>query len=94
MLRDLLKRLLPSGRAPAAGMHPEKAADRLIAEGNRAETEGRLREARELYGKAVAAAPRYGKAHLNLGIALEALGEAEPAVGGRLGAGGVDTPDT
>jgi predicted O-linked N-acetylglucosamine transferase (SPINDLY family) len=80
MLRDFLNRLMPSRRAPAAGMHPEKAADRLIAEGNRAETEGKLREARELYGKAVAAAPRYGKAHLNLGIALEALGEAEPAV--------------
>ena len=93
MLRDFLNRLMPTRRAPAAGMHPEEAADRLIAEGNRAETEGKLREACKLYGKAVAAAPHYGKAHLNLGIALEALGEAEPAVAAFEAACAIDPAD-
>jgi protein O-GlcNAc transferase len=55
-------------------------ADRLVADGNRAEKEGRLSEACELYRSAVKAAPRYAKAHLNLGIGLEALGDAGGAV--------------
>ena len=93
MLRDFLSRLIPSRRASAAGTHPEQVASRLIAEGNRAETEGRLRDACELYGKAVDAAPRYGKAHLNLGIALEALGEAESAVAAFEAASAVDPAD-
>ena len=50
-------------------------AERLIARGNRAEKEGRLEEARELYRLAVRSAPRYPKAHVNLGIALEAAGD-------------------
>ena len=54
-------------------------ADRLIAEGNRAEDAGRLAEACELYRRAIAAAPRYAKAHLNLGIALEASGDLDGA---------------
>jgi predicted O-linked N-acetylglucosamine transferase (SPINDLY family) len=57
-----------------------EAADRLIADGNRAEKEGRLREACELYRSAVKAAPGYAKAHLNLGIGLEAAGDAEGAL--------------
>ena len=48
------------------------AADRLIAEGNRAESSGKLREAYALYRQAVSSAPHYAKAHLNLAIALEA----------------------
>lgn len=83
MLRDWLNRLLPSGRAPARrGRSPastEEAADRLIAEGNRAENDGRLREACVLYRKAVDAAPGYARAHLNLGIGLEAIGDADGA---------------
>jgi protein O-GlcNAc transferase len=55
------------------------AADQLIAEGNCAEREGRLREACELYRRAVAAAPGWGKAHLNLGIGLEASGATDEA---------------
>src|SRR5262245_21178417 len=55
-------------------------ADQLVTEGNRAEREGRLREACELYRKAVAAAPAWGKAHLNLGIGLEAMGETDGAI--------------
>jgi protein O-GlcNAc transferase len=54
-------------------------ADALIAEGNKAETSGKLREACEQYRKAVAAAPDYAKAHLNLGIGLEAAGDTDAA---------------
>jgi len=83
MLRDWLNRLMPSGRAPAqrgrSPAPPDEAADRLIAEGNRAENDGRLREACALYRKAVDAAPGYAKAHLNLGIGLEAVGDADGA---------------
>jgi protein O-GlcNAc transferase len=57
------------------------SADQLVAEGNRAESEGRLREACELYRRAVAAAPGWGKAHLNLGVGLEALGDIDGAIG-------------
>src|SRR5581483_2933965 len=55
-------------------------AERLIAEGNRAEQAGRVREACELYRRAIAAAPDHAKAHLNLGIGLEAAGDREAAV--------------
>lgn len=57
------------------------AADRLIAEGNRAEDGGELLQACELYRRAVALAPRYAKAHINLGIALEAMGDSAGAIG-------------
>lgn len=56
------------------------AADRLIAAGNRAETEGNFREACEQYRKAVEAAPGYAKAQLNLGIGLDAIGDADGAI--------------
>jgi predicted O-linked N-acetylglucosamine transferase (SPINDLY family) len=58
-----------------------KSADKLIAEGNRAEDAGNLREACERYREAARIAPRYAKAHLNLGIGLEAMGDAEGAIG-------------
>jgi protein O-GlcNAc transferase len=58
----------------------KEATDRLIAEGNRAETAGAFPQACELYRRAVASAPRYGKAHLNLGIGLEALGDIPGAL--------------
>ena len=84
MLRKLLNRLLSTGRAPVARdptpAPREAAADRLIAEGNRAEGAGRVQEACERYREAVQAAPGYAKAHLNLGIGLEAAGATEPAV--------------
>lgn len=57
----------------------KETADRLIAEGNRAEDAGRFADACARYGEAVQAAPRYAKAHLNLGIALEALGRLAEA---------------
>jgi protein O-GlcNAc transferase len=55
------------------------AADRLIAEGNRAEDGGRLAEACASYREAVRAAPGYAKAHLNLGIGLQAQGRLDEA---------------
>src|SRR6266705_5861885 len=63
-----------------AAVSARQAADRLIADGNRAEKQGRLREACELYRSAVEAAPGYAKAHLNLGIGLEAAGDAGGAM--------------
>ena len=59
----------------------EAAADRLIAEGNRAEDAGELLQACELYRRAAALASRYPKAHINLGIGLEALGDMAGAIG-------------
>ena len=55
-------------------------ADALIAEGNKAESSGKLREACEQYRRAVLAAPAYAKAHLNLGIGLEAAGDVDAAI--------------
>jgi len=84
MLRKLLSRLLSSGHAPVtrepSPAPREEAADRLIAEGNRAEGAGRVQEACERYREAVQAAPAYAKAHLNLGIGLEAAGAADQAL--------------
>ena len=58
---------------------PNDLADALIAEGNKAEDSGSMGEACERYHEAVAAAPAYAKAHLNLGIGLEASGHAAEA---------------
>ena len=55
-------------------------ADRLIEEGNTAERAGDLRRACGLYRQAVAQAPEYPKAHVNLGIGLEALGDLDGAI--------------
>jgi predicted O-linked N-acetylglucosamine transferase (SPINDLY family) len=66
-------------RRTGSGPADTGSADRLIAEGNRAEDAGRLDEARRLYEEALAAAPGYARAHLNLGIALEALRDADGA---------------
>ncbi|HWI35279.1 MAG TPA: tetratricopeptide repeat protein, partial [Burkholderiales bacterium] len=68
-------------------------ADRLIAEGNRAEDGGRLEEARDIYRRAVAAAPNHARAHVNLGIALEALGDVEGAAASHRAALAVDASD-
>ena len=82
MLRKLLNRLVPAGRA-AEGTSPHAAretADRLVAEGNRAEKAGDWKEACERYRRAVAATPGYARAHLNFGIGLEATGRGEEAI--------------
>jgi protein O-GlcNAc transferase len=61
---------------------PTDAAERLITEGNRAEDAGKLQEACALYREAARLAPQSAKAHLNLGIALQALGDEAGAVAG------------
>lgn len=76
--------MTPFARATGndAAASAQDLADHLIAQGNRAETEGDFREACEHYRKAVEAAPGYAKAQLNLGIGLEGVGD----VGGALAA--------
>jgi protein O-GlcNAc transferase len=76
MLRGLFRRLAGSDRGRASEL---EAAERLIAEARKAEGEGRLQEACVLYREAVAAAPRYAAAHLNLGVGLEAAGDRDGA---------------
>ena len=56
------------------------AADRLIDEGNRAESAGELLRACDLYRQAVARAPRYARAQVNLGIGLEAVADIDGAI--------------
>jgi len=83
MLRNFLRRLLPLDPAhahPAEGPDIE-AANRLIAEGRRAENEGDPVKACERYREAVARAPKHPSAHLNLGVGLEAAGDEEGAQG-------------
>jgi predicted O-linked N-acetylglucosamine transferase (SPINDLY family) len=58
----------------------KSSVERLIARGNQAEKAGRIGEACELYRQAVASAPGDARAHLNLGIALEALGDIAGAM--------------
>ena len=70
------------------------ASDRLIARGNEAEKNGKLGEACELYRKAVQAAPGHAKAHLNLGIGLEASGDVDGAIGQYEAALVIDAADT
>ena len=81
MLRNALKRLVSFAWAPA---QPERstvvAADRLISAGRQAEDAGNLGEACERYREAVALAPQYPAAHLNLGVALEASGDGDGAL--------------
>jgi protein O-GlcNAc transferase len=74
----LLEKLLH--RARDSRQSVKDAADRLIEAGNRAENAGKLLEACGLYRKAVAAAPDYAKAHLNLGIGLEAAADTDAAI--------------
>jgi predicted O-linked N-acetylglucosamine transferase (SPINDLY family) len=58
----------------------QDAADRLIAEGNRAEDGGDPAKACALYRRATELAPGYARAHINLGIGLEAIGDATAAI--------------
>jgi protein O-GlcNAc transferase len=101
MLERLLDRLkrraaalaARTGAAPAAPGSGVAAAERAIAAGNRAEEEGRITEACLRYREAVDAAPAYAKAHLNLGIGLEAAGDAEGALGAYRAAFDLDAED-
>jgi predicted O-linked N-acetylglucosamine transferase (SPINDLY family) len=67
MLRRLLSRL------------SRRAAERLVAEGTRAEAEGRFTDACERYQQALKILPGHAPAYLNLGIALEGAGDARSA---------------
>jgi len=77
-----MRRLLPFRRTAVSNdaVAVKESADRLISAGNQAETEGKLLKACECYRAAVEIAPRYPKAHLNLGIGLEAAGDIEGAI--------------
>src|SRR5260221_8855314 len=55
-------------------------AEILIAEGNRAEDAGDLARACELYRRALSLPPHPAKAHLHLGVGLEASGDAARAL--------------
>lgn len=83
MLKNLLKSFQTAGPAPAAPAasvdEAQTRAQALIAEGNAAEEAGHLSQARGLYERAVTIAPGLPAAHLNLGIVLEAMGEAPAA---------------
>lgn len=68
---SILDRIFARGRG---------GADRLIAQGNQAESAGDLGRAKDFYRQALALAPDYPKAHVNLGITLEALGDIPGAV--------------
>ena len=70
------KAAAPQPASPPGGF---KDADLLIADGNRAEEAGDFLAACERYRMAVGIAPQYAKAHLNLGIGLEAIGNLELA---------------
>ena len=74
MLRKLIQRLAPSRDSAFI------AADRLIAEGRKAEERGDLREACGRYREAVALAPGHPATHLNLGAGLEVAGDADGAL--------------
>ena len=78
-IREFLNRLMRFLGGPELAEPPDKAAERLLAKGKRAEQDGKLREACDLYRDAVRIAPAYAKAHLNLGIGLEAANDADAA---------------
>jgi predicted O-linked N-acetylglucosamine transferase (SPINDLY family) len=99
-VQKLLNRLLSLARRRAQALahasgaaSAHDAADRLIALGNKAENDRKLSEACELYRRAVQAAPGYAKAHLNLGIGLEATGDIDGAIGQYEAALGIDAGD-
>jgi protein O-GlcNAc transferase len=84
MFRKVLK--LFGGANPAGPEAPAMAedsvaaaADLLIAQGNRAEEKADFASAVERYREAVALAPAYARVHVNLGIALEGIGQIDQA---------------
>lgn len=98
MLGKILK-LLGGDKSQAAASQPAsqvggfESADLLIADGNRAEEAGDLPGACERYRKAVEIAPQYARAHLNLGIGLEAIGNLEQACKSYEAVLGIDPAD-
>lgn len=80
MVTKVLKWLQSLGWCRRAAAGGNSTVKRLIAEGLRAERDGRAEEACLRYRAAVADAPDYAPAHLNLGIALEGAGEVDAAI--------------
>ena len=82
MFKNLLNRILPTP-APASVAAPAPddvaGADALIDAGNALEDAGQLPQAEAAYRQALAKAPRHARAHLNLGIVLDARGSEEGA---------------
>jgi protein O-GlcNAc transferase len=89
MFKNLLNRILAApAAAPATAAAPAPVpvdgpapvpddvagADALIDQGNALEDAGQLPQAEAAYRQAVARAPRHARAHLNLGIVLDARG--------------------
>jgi protein O-GlcNAc transferase len=80
MFKSLLKSLMPgTDPAPAPALSNEDQAGALIRAGNSVEDAGNVEEALGMYERAVALAPALPAAHLNLGIAQEAMGRDEAA---------------
>lgn len=81
----MFRKLLQSFQSPAppstvaASASRDEQARALIAEGNALEDAGRVQEAHAQYLRALQLAPQLPAAHLNLGIAQEALGDAAAA---------------
>jgi protein O-GlcNAc transferase len=79
MFKNLLKSLMPVANPRALAASNEEEASALIRAGNAVEDGGRVQEALVMYERAIALAPRLPAAHLNRGIAQEALGQVEAA---------------
>ena len=65
--------------AVATSIAPPKEAERLLADGQALEAEGRPKEALARFDAAIASAPAWSRAHMNRGNALLALGDIEAA---------------
>ncbi len=73
----ILGRLLAGSKKPAGAPESRVEADALIAGGQEAEDAGDLAAAEARYREAIAAAPSYPRAHINLGNALQKRGRLE-----------------
>lgn len=76
MLKNFFKK---PPAVPLVAQSGAALAEKLVLEGNQFEDAGQLERACALYREAISAAPQFAKGHLNLGIALAALGDAPAA---------------
>jgi protein O-GlcNAc transferase len=79
---NLWKRLIGTlaATSSAVARFPCERADRLIAQGNDREDDGKFDAALKYYGEALTIAPEYARAHMNVGNALRQLGRLDEAV--------------
>jgi predicted O-linked N-acetylglucosamine transferase (SPINDLY family) len=75
----ILGRLLGGSKKSGPAPESREEADRLIARGQQSEDSGDFAAAEARYREAIAAAPSYPRAHINLGNALHKLGRLEDA---------------